>query len=48
MSTQKRARRAEVFYGNLEGGVRLKAKKISPKIPEKMNQEKFYAIEEHA
>ena len=31
---------------NLERDVRLKAEKIRQKIPEKMDQETFYAIEE--
>ena len=48
VATRKRALRAEVFYGNLERGVRLRAEKIRKKIPEKMDQEKFYAIEERA
>ena len=48
MATRKRARRAEVFYRNLERGVRLKAEKIRQKIPEKVDQEKCYAIEERA
>ena len=48
MPTRKRARRAEVFYRNLERGVRLKDENIRKKIPEKMDQEKFYAIEERS
>ena len=42
--TEKRTRQAEGFYRNLERGVCLKVEKISPKIPEKMDQEKLYAI----
>ena len=45
MATRKRARREEGFYRNLERGVRLKAEKIRPKIPEKVDQEKLYPIE---
>ena len=48
MATRKRARQAEVFYRNLERSVRLKAETIRPKIPEKKDHEKFYAIEEPA
>ena len=48
MATRKQARRAVVFYRNLERSVRLKAEKIRQKIPEKMDQEKFCAIEERA
>ena len=48
MATRKRACRAEVFYRNLEHDVRLKAEKIRHKIPEKMDQKNFYAIEERA
>ena len=43
MDTRKCACRAEVFYRNFERGVRLKD---TSEIAEKMDQEKFYAIEE--
>ena len=45
MAIQKRARRAKLFYRNLERTVRLTAEKICPKSPEKVDQEKFYAVE---
>ena len=48
MATRRRARRPEIFYGNVERGVRLKAEKICKKIPENMDQEMLYAIEERA
>ena len=48
MATRKRARPEEGFYRNVERDVRLKAEKTRPKIPEKVDQEKFYAIEESA
>ena len=49
MATRRRVGRAEVFYRNLEHGVRLKAEKIyKKKIPEKMDQDKSYTIQERA
>lgn len=48
MATRKRARWAEVFYRNVERGLRLQTEKIRQKIAEKMDQGKFYATEESA
>lgn len=45
---RKCALQEEEFYRNLKHGLRLKAEKIRPKIPENMDQEKFYAIDVHA
>ena len=45
MATQKCARPAKLFYRNLERTVGLTAEKICPKSPEKVDQEKFYAVE---
>ena len=41
MATRKRDRPAEGYYRNFEGGFRLKAEKVSPKTPHKMDQEKL-------
>ena len=43
--TRKHARRTEGSCRNLERGFHLKAEKKRLKIPEKMDQEKFYAID---
>ena len=48
MVTPQRTLPAEIFYRNLERGVRVRAEKIRQNIPEKMDQEKFYAIKERA
>ena len=48
MVTLKRARWAEGFFRSLERGVRLKAEKMHPKIPERMDQEKLVAVEVRA
>ena len=44
MATRKRARPEEGFYPNVERD----DEKTRPKIPEKVDQEKFYAIEASA
>lgn len=47
MATRKRAR-PEEGRKEEERDVRLKAEETHPKIPEKVDQEKFYAIEASA
>ena len=46
-ASRKCARRFGRFYRTLQPSVRLKAEKIRPKVPQKMDQEKFCAIEVH-
>lgn len=46
MAAEKRTRPVEGLYLGIESRIRLKAEKIRPKKPEKVDQEKMYPIEE--
>lgn len=45
MAAEKRTRPVEGFYLGIESHIHLKAEKIRPKKPEKVDQEKMYPIE---
>lgn len=45
MAAEKRTRPVEGLYLGIESRIRLKAEKIRPKKPEKVDQEKMYPIE---
>lgn len=46
MAAEKRTSPVEGFYLGIKSHIRLKAEKIRPKKPDKVDQEKMYPIEE--